>query len=280
MKQNNLLTQSWSMSKLKMLESCPLNFYLTYILKLKRDNVTQDTLARDLGLTMHYIFEMMMSGYTIKESYTLAEEEYLNIVSPDNWHHIKAMLPNVYKFNRMMHDRELEKPFEYVIPEQKLAIDRDFNPIEFDSSNAFFRGVIDYTARSLDNTSMILDFKKGGSDYLTKYHAPQLTAYTLLDYYANEKFDTATSYIYYIESGVLSPGPKLDGELIESHTRPWLENKINSAIIAVEDVGEFRHNRTSMCKYCNYEDLCKAKGHKRKSCGELIEYVEQSREIL
>ena len=275
-----LHTQAWSISKLKMLESCPLNFYLSYILKLKRDNPNQDTTARDLGQAIHYLLELMSSGYTIQEAYDITEAEHLDIVTPSNWHYIRLMLPNVYKFNRMMHERELEVPLSYVIPEQKLAINRNYEPVDFSSPDVYFRGIVDYTMRTSHNHSMILDFKKGGSRYLTKYHAPQLTACTLLDYYANEKFEEATSYIYYVEAGELSPGPKIQGNMIETHTRPWLDNKIGDAIAAVEDVGAFTHNRNTMCKYCDYEDLCKASSFKRGSCGELEHHVEESRDIL
>lgn len=274
---NSLRDQTWSMSKLKLLESCPLQFYLKYIIRFQHMDENQDTTARDLGSAIHYTLEMMQTGHTIQEAYELTEGEWRDVVGQENWPKIIDMLPNVRKFNRMMHDRDEQNPFTSVDPEVKMAVNRDWEPVDFHDSSAFFRGVVDYTARR-DGDVMIVDYKKGGGGYLTKYHSPQLNSYILLDYYCNQRFDSASAYIYYVEAGELSRGPTIPGGMIESHTRPWLENKIEAAIIAVESEGYFKHSRGNLCKYCDYADLCK--GGKRGTCGELINYSIESKDVL
>lgn len=126
--------------------------------------------------------------------------------------------------------------------------------------------------------SLVIDFKKGGQGFLTKYHSPQLTSYLLLDYYCNGAFDKGTSYIYYVENAELSKGPVITGKMIESHSRPWLEDKIEAAIVAVEEEGYFKHIRNNMCKYCDYAPLCK--DGKRGTCGSLTQYSIDSKDVL
>lgn len=267
----------WSTSKLKMLDKCSLQWYLQYHLKLDHED-KNDTVARDQGTTLHAIFEWMMEGYTIQEAYDKAEDFYLDIVKPENWDLIRDNLKNVHKFNRMMHDREEATPMRYVVPEMKLAINRDYEPVDFFADDAYFRGVVDYTQRTVENKSVVIDYKKGGGGFLTRYHTPQLNGYLVLDYYANEPFDFGSSYIYYVEAGELSRGPQIGGEMIETHTRPWLDNSIQTTIDTVYSDGLFKHKRGNHCKYCKYADLCK--GGKRGTAGELVKYAEESKELL
>ena len=269
--------QTWSMSKIKLLESCPLAFYLQYIEKYRFVDENQDTLARDLGLAIHYTFEVMQNGMTIAESYEETKKEHLHIVGEENWHFIDAMMPKVRKFNRMLHDMDEINPFAYVEAEAKMAVDKNFEPVDFFSSNAYFRGVVDYTA-GRQNESTIIDFKKGGAGYLTKYHAPQLSSYLLLDYYCNNKFEEGNTFIYYVEKGDLSPGPSISGDMIESHTRPWLVNKIDTAVNQVYDDGYFKFKRGNMCKYCDYAPKCKS--GRRGTAGTLTKYEIESQGIL
>lgn len=272
-----LQQQTWSMSKIKLLENCPLSFYLTYIVKFRHINEAQDTLERDLGIAVHSIFENMQNGMTISEAYDVCEQEHYQIIGSDNWPRLVGMLPNVRKFNRIMHDKDEYSNFDWVEPELKLAVDRDWNPVDFFSESAYFRGVVDYMARCGD-VATVIDYKKGGSGWLTKYHSPQLTSYLLLDYYCNGKFAEGQSYIYYVESGEFSAGPKLTGDAIESHTKLWLKNKIDVAIQNVVEEGYFKHIKGNHCKYCDYANLCT--DGKRGTCGSLTQYSIDSKEIL
>lgn len=273
-----LRRQTWSMSKLKLLKTCPLQFYLNYIIKFRHMDESQDTTERDLGTTIHYLLEMMQDGHTIAEAYELTEAKYLGIVGADNWPRIIGMLPSVRKFNRMLHEKEVsEGDFDYVEPEMMLAVNRDYEPVDFFSPDAYFRGVVDYMARR-EGEAIAIDYKKGGQGFLTKYHTPQLNSYLLLDYYCNGKFEKGQAYIYYVEAAELSRGPMIEGPRIESHTRPWLDNEIESAIVAVEEEGYFKYKRGNMCKYCDYADLCK--GGKRGTAGLLTKYEIESKDVL
>lgn len=272
-----LREQTWSMSKLKVLESCPLQFYLSYLKKFRHIDENQDTIERDLGTTIHYLLELMQSGMTIAEAYDATELKYHSIVGADNWPRIIGMLPSVRKFNRMLHDKDEQSNFDYVEPEMKMAVNRDWEPVDFFSPDAYFRGVVDYMARHGDE-ALVIDFKKGGNGWLTKYHTPQLTSYLLLDYYCNGAFTKGTSYIYYVENAELSRGPVIEGRMIESHSRRWLDDKIETAIAAVEEEGYFKHQRCNLCKYCDYAPLCK--DGKRGTCGSLAKYSIESKEIL
>lgn len=267
---------TWSMSKIKTLEKCPLQFYLNYIVKHEPE-MGNDTLARDLGSHIHYILELMMSGRTIQEAYQESLPEYLPMIGQENLHYIDKMMPHVYKFNRMMHEVELTTPLDHVTAEMDLAVDRNFNPVPFRSKDAYFRGMVDYTWRTESNRSRVIDYKKGGKGWLTKYHAPQLSSYLLLDYYCNGKFDEGESFIYYVEAGELSPGPVISGEFIETHTRQWLVDKINAAIERVVDDGEFVFSRSNMCKYCDWQQACSQAP--RGTSGALQELQKESRII-
>lgn len=275
---SQLRDQVWSMSKIKLLENCPLQFYLKYIKKLRFIDEEQDTVERDLGTTIHYLLEMMQLGNTIAEAYELTEQKYFAEIGPEVWPRIIGMLPSVRKFNLILHNKEeLAGGYDYVEPEMMMAIDRDYKPVDFFSKDAYFRGVVDYMARK-DQDSVVIDYKKGGMGYLTRYHSPQLSSYLLLDYYVNGKFDVGQSYIYYVEAGELSHGPLIKGPMIESHTRPWLDNKIETAIVNVEDAGYFEYKRGNFCKYCDYAVLCK--DGKRGTSGSLAKYEVESKEIL
>jgi CRISPR/Cas system-associated exonuclease Cas4 (RecB family) len=253
-----------------MLEKCPLQYYLKYIVRL--DGTEGDTLERDLGTLVHYVFERMYSGCSIDQAVQEALDKYGDSIPVENLHRVHDMIPNVRRFDYMMHEMDAGK-VDLVIPEREVAIDREFNPVSFNDPNAYFRGIIDFSWRAGPN-ALLLDFKKGGGAFLTKYHTPQLASYILLEY-CTSPFQEASSYIYYVEAGQLSKGPTLNAEGIERHTRGWLVNKIEDAKNAVKDAGIFMHKRGSHCKYCNYSTLC----GKGRGCGDLTTYEQQSRSI-
>lgn len=261
---------AWSVSKLKTLERCPLQFYLKYVAKVDLDDPEDPdrNLNRNVGITLHYILENMALGYTIDESKALAKHSYLNLVTEERWHVVEEHYPTLLRFFHRIYELSQRVDILSIEPELQLAIDRNFKPVSFFSEEAFFRGVEDFSLRTEDGRCLILDHKRGGNPgYGLKIHRAQLNTYLILEHFGRMPVVSAKAGIHFLEANAVVLTESVSKAAIENLLPTWLLGKIGKAVETVVQAGGFNHCRGSMCKYCEFEHLCA--GGKRGTAGQL-----------
>lgn len=265
----------WSFSKLKMLKQCPYQFYLKYILKVKRDYLTRDTLISDVGTSAHRVLELVMRGKDVASAMKEAEKEIVGAkaggfgkasLTQEQWdNNIKTLLGSIGDFSRRMDTMHTNLKVKRVHTELKLGITKDFEATGFFGEDVFFRGIIDLiiqleVADPTTSDLLIIDHKHGGGEFnnTTKNYQPQLDTYKVLFHNGIEPVMGAQSGIHFIKEGKMVWGDYKDRNVIEKDLRVDLEWRINGAVDSAKEKGFFKHVRGNQCQYCEFDEECKA----------------------
>lgn len=261
---------AWSVSKLKTLEKCPLQFFLQYCVRLAIVGTEDpdEVLNRNAGTALHRMLELMFEGHTFVEAEAQAKVENIEAVTPERWEFVEKHYPNLKSFRRRMGVFEENHPIEYIEPELRLAITRDYKPTGFFAEDAYFRGVIDLPIQLQNEDAVVIDHKRGGSPaYGLKYHQAQLSTYHLLYHFGHRPVKGIQSGIHFMEAGSVVMGKYTKGSDIELLMPSWLDQKIETAVKTVTEAEAFFPVKGTACTYCNFKPLCRA--GKRNTCGDL-----------
>lgn len=261
---------AWSVSKLKTLEKCPLQFFLQYCVKLAivGEEDPDDVLNRNAGTALHRILELMFEGHTFAEAEEIGRQENIEAVTPERWDFVEKHYDNVKSFRRRMGVFEENHPIDSIEPELKIAITKDYKPTGFFDPDAYFRGVIDLPIYLQNEDAVVIDHKRGGSPaYGLKYHQAQLSTYHLLYHFGHRRVRGIQSGIHFMEAGAVVMGKYTKGDHIERLMPQWLDDKIETAVKTVTDAEAFFPVKGTACTYCKFKPLCRA--GKRNTCGDL-----------
>jgi hypothetical protein len=268
---------AWSSSKLKMLEKCPYQFYLKYILKVKPDDdFVQDTSMADIGTTAHKILEHLVLGKSVDESYSLAKKEHCNvdpalirkgqaILTEEQWANSIIPLENsIITFKEKLEVFERNNKIKAKFTELRLGVTKDWKKTTFFADNVWFRGIVDLiieieTEPGYAPDALIIDHKHGGGEFGggIKNYEQQLDTYKPLYHFGYRKTSGIQAGIHFIKAGNTAYGEYADAKEIETKLVNRLEWLIDGAIDTVKELGFFKHIRGPHCKYCEFDKQCK-----------------------
>lgn len=253
----------WSISKLKMLRKCPLQFYLKYVLKTKvPEDVAgrEDTTSADVGSAAHLILEHVMSGKSVQEGYKLARKEYgPDKLSDEIWsERVETLEMNITSFKDRMDSLALRNPIKRVFTELRIGVTKDWESTGFFSKDVWFRGVIDLIIQLEDGCILIIDHKTGGGLGSLRPYEDQLNSYKILFHYGIAPIKGAQSYIHFIGAGEIKPSYFSNVSDIEGKLRTTLDFDVEGAIESVKEIGYWKHVASSSCKWCDYSAVCKS----------------------
>ncbi len=268
---------AWSASKLKMLEKCPYQFYLKYILKVKPDDdYVQDTSMADVGTTAHRILEHVVLGKSIDEAYAATKMEHCAVpeimrkkgvanLTEEQW--TNSIIPlenNIMLFKDKLETFERNNTVKRKLTELRLGVTRDWKPTTFFANNVYFRGIIDLvieieTVPGYAPDGLIIDHKHGGGEFGggVKNYSQQLDIYKPLYHFGYQKTSGMQAGIHFIKAGNTAYDEYADSEQIENALVKKLEWLIEGAIDTVKGIGYFKHVRGNHCKYCEFDRECK-----------------------
>lgn len=271
---------AWSPSKLKMLEKCPYQFYLKYVLKVKPDDdYVQDTSMADIGTVAHRILEHVVLGKSVTDAYSAAKKEHCDLPPFDDWIPKKghAMLSkeqwetsiipleaNIITFSEKLEGFARNNKIKRMLTELRLGVTKDWKPTTFFASNVYFRGIIDLIIEIDANPGyapdgLIIDHKHGGGEFgaSTKNYQQQLDIYKPLSHFGHSKLSGAQAGIHFIKAGVTAYDEYVDAETIETRLMRKVEWLLEGAIDTVTEIGYLKHIRGNHCKYCEFDRECK-----------------------
>ena len=234
-----------SYSAISTYKNCPLAFKYRYIDKIKQDaTYTQE--HADFGSAVHSAIEKWLKSGNTDE----AKKVLIKTTDPRLAIHMFETATTYIP------------PCDEIIVEQKLAIDKDLNPVDFFSDKAMFRGIVDLAIRK-GNHIQIIDWKTGYKehDYIQLYtqgfmmECAKMAPNTVSA--AQLRSDRLVNYEYDAKASIVAK------EYITTYADE-IKNKI-----------DFKPNVSSKCSWCQFLGQCE---FAKKSIDELEpkDWVQQS----
>lgn len=248
----------WSMSKLKVLDKCPFQFYLKYILKIKVPDVIaekDDPLSANVGSAAHRILELTLLGKSVDDSFTATLKEFVPaMLTQEQWEEKVVPLEyNITSFKERIEALARNHPIKRVLTELRMGVTKDWEPTGFFAENVWYRGVIDLIIMLANGDVIIIDHKTGGGEGSVKVYKPQLDSYKVLFHHGINKIEGAQSGIHFIAAGEVKMADYSDKAEIEGKLRRSMEWNTQAAIDKTVEFGYFKHIRGSWCKWCDYD---------------------------
>lgn len=262
----------WSFSKLKVLKQCPYNFYLKYILKIKRDYMPRNMDMANIGTTAHRILEHAMRGKSITESYSLTQKETYDkqMLTPEQWSNSIVTLEfSIGNFVDRIADFDKRTPIKRTLTELKMGITADYQSTSFFADNVYFRGIIDLGLQvevkgSKLTDLLIIDHKHGGGEFSTstKNYDTQLNLYKPMFHYGVEPLHGSQGGINFIRDGKLLWGNYSSQDKITTTHINDVEWILEGAVDKTVENGYFKHVMGSYCQWCDFQVECRLKNEK------------------
>lgn len=257
---------AWSYSKMKVLEKCPLNFYLKYVLKIKVPSEIggrTETLSADVGSAGHRILEFVMLGKQISDSFALTKKEYVPAkLTEKQWEdNVVNLEMSVIAFKERMDNFSRKHPIRRVFTEMRVGVTKDWEGCKFFDEEAYWRGIIDLCLQLEDGNLIILDHKtaSGFTPTSTRNYDTQLNSYKPLFHHGVSPINGSQAGIHFIRAGEVKMGAYHSREEIEGKLVKSLEWELSGCVDRVSEIGYFKHVCGSYCQWCDYAAVCKSK---------------------
>lgn len=269
---------AWSPSKVKMLEKCPYQFYLKYVLKVgPDDDHVQDTSMADVGTIAHRILEHVVLGKGVGDAYAAAKIEHCEVppelakkglanITKGKWgESIETLEGNIITFAEKMEAFSRNNKIIAYHTELKLGVTKEWKKTTFFAKDVYFRGIVDL-AIELDAGAgyrpdmLILDHKHGGGDFgtpSTRNYQQQLDSYKPMIHYGFKLLSGAQAGIHFIKAGKTAYDEYTTAEEIENGLRKKIEWTIDGAVDTTIERGFFKHVRGNHCQWCEFDSQCK-----------------------
>lgn len=267
---------SWSVSKIKTLQKCPLQFYLKYLLKLKATplEVTEGDIATMVGKDAHLALELALGGIPLREA--LAKVKAQSELPENSWSEVENLEYNIQAFVDRINNFKFSHKIKNIYQEKRIAITKDLQPTSFYAKNSWLKGVIDFIIELHNGDVIIIDHKRGGNpEFGLKMHKFQLETYLPLYNYGVASINSGQVGVHFIQAGQLITSDLIPKDETEGRIINDVRFRIDVAVDNVVDSGKFDYERGSHCTYCDYRDLCK--GGKRGTANELQQFIEKSK---
>ncbi len=243
-----------------MLEKCPLNFYLKYVIKAKPSAEYVEQQQTTVGKAAHKILELILKGSSIKEAYATAKVEYSTVLSEPTWvEQVESLELSITKFKERIQEFQSTNPVKAFHHELRLGITRDYKPTTFFAKDVWFRGVLDTVIELQNNDAIYLDHKTGAASAGgLKNYKKQLDTYKILHHFGKTKVQGSQSGIHFIREGVILLDDYTETADIESSLVKGMEFRLECAVDNLNNLGYFKHVAGSHCKWCDFAKECKS----------------------
>ncbi len=283
----------WSVSKYKTLYKCPFQFFLRYILKLKISTsmaaITEDSVRTDIGKLAHDVLDHMMSKdipfeEALAYSLETSKEDVRALITEVYWPMVLDLKTPTREFYARMQDLKRKYPVKEFRVEGDIAVDHEWNIVDFNDPKAYFRAKLDLSILMENMDVILLDHKLGGDpSWGLRNYEFQLDNYGALTMSAIPEAVSVTPGIHFIQAMDVKTNKKLSREHLISVVRSNLDMHLYNAIDNVKQTGYFEAIKGTGCKYCDYRDLCvkyRKPRDKKTIAGLLQPIMEASGEFL
>lgn len=219
----------YSFSKINTYLNCPKRFHFQYVLKEKQGVCDRSALVR--GSAIHEMFEKHSKGKEPQQTPYTAD--FKKALTRPEVKKIKEQLESSAKTCR----------------EISFGLTKNFEPCEYSSKNALFRGKIDLAYN--DNGMLTLVDYKTGKPKDEKYqNFDQLLLYSIYFFQRFKTLNSCKVQFVYVDHGIVN---SLDTE--RKYLEKLKEHFINT-VKTVESDTEYNPKKSRLCDYCPYKDRC------------------------
>lgn len=280
----------WSVSKYKTLYRCPFSFYLRYVLKLtvpeSHADLTSDSVRTDIGKLGHEILEeVIIHDISFENALEkTATEEVRSTITEEYWPLVEDLRVPVREFISRMQSLKRKYPVKEFRVEGQLAVDKDWKPTTFGADDAYFRAMLDLNIVMENGDAILLDHKLGGDpSWGLRNYMLQLEAYGALSVHSYDDLKSITPGIHFIQAMEIKTEKKLSKDYLTNRVRNRMDMHFYNAVEHVHEVGRFDAIKGTLCKYCDYRDLCvkyRKPRDKKSTAGLLQPIMESSGDFL
>lgn len=257
---------AWSYSKASMLKKCPLQFYLNYVLKVKVPTDVggrKESLSADVGSAGHRVLELIMIGRTLEVAFATTKKEFVpSKLTEAQWNEkVVTMEMSAISFKERMDSFARRNPVKRIFTEMRIGVTKDWEACAFFGEDAYYRGIVDLALQLESNDLIIIDHKtaEGFTPTSTRIYDDQLNSYKPLFHYGISPVSGSQAGIHFIRASEVKMGQYHSKEEVEGKLRKELEWSLSGNVDRVSELGYFKHECGSYCKWCDWASLCKSK---------------------
>lgn len=167
---------TWSLSKVETLLACPFKYSKVYI-----DKTKETSTALTLGGDIH---EVVANSLEVEDSNVDSIIDRMRESYIDTDLELLAMAPHVASFVKTWYAFADPLDMDTVI-EKQYALNRQLEQVDFNSPEAYIRGVFDIYGYDYNNEQLVIidhksNAKLGGPAYVKKHHQLLLYAFMLI----------------------------------------------------------------------------------------------------
>jgi len=238
----------WSLSKSDLAAQCTLAFRWKYVDKIKREH---ESLEAKVGTAAHRVQELLLQGVAPMVALAQTFEEMPNLTSKEQ-DEVRKLLESLIAFADRVRAFRAAKGATDEYYEQQWAIDKQFKAVDYFSSEAFYRGVVDYGTMLPRNSLVIVDHKSGKEKPLDK-HQKQLDSYAVLALAHMPEITAVRAGIHYMKTKKLDWHVSRSREHIQKILNGWLMHLLSSRAALLHS---FTPNVSPLCNWCDYKNRC------------------------
>ena len=237
----------WSLSKSDLAAKCPYAFKLRYLEKVKRASGTH----AQIGIAAHEVQEFILNDMVPKVALETALNNMPNLTVKEI-ETVESMLGNMASFHERMQRFRKKHDVVEVFNEQKWAINRQFEPVDWKDPDAFYRGIVDYAMLTRGGYLVVMDHKSGRRHPVEKY-SRQLDSYAVLGLSMYSDIKGAHAALHYIKTGDIDWHFMRKTDVIQGLLRAALVEMLS---VRAAKLPGYPVTPNKFCKWCDYIEHC------------------------
>jgi hypothetical protein len=250
----------WSVSKAKLVKTCPLAWKWKYVDKLPE----RPSLVTRVGIGAHAVLERMERGEPMEVARAGADREHG--LSPEERAGVDRLLGGIEAFMETLRRLRERTAIKQELCEAKLGLTAELEPTEFFASNVFFRGAWDLALVFADRRAAIVDHKTSRRKDL-KWHAEQLRSYAVMALAYYPELRAVWPAIHFLgDAEVVWASPAYAAD-IRGGMRAWFIAWINEAAERAS-APDPQPVVSKFCSFCGYAEICPA--HTMEAAGDRL----------
>ena len=250
----------WSVSKAKLVRTCPLAFHYKY----REKRPEPPSLITRVGVGAHAVLEHVERGEPVPDALAHAVAEHG--LSEPEIAGMQRFLGGIERFADTLVRFRADTPIHRELCEEKLGLRADLVPTKFFADDVFFRGAWDLGFVLADQRVALIDHKTARKKAL-RWYAEQLRCYAIMALAHFPALRKVCSAVHFIGDAEVVWAPAHSAEEIRDRLRAWFVGWLNDSADRASRPDP-QPVVSKFCSFCGYRPICPA--HTLEVAGERL----------